>query len=72
MAWLDTGTHESMMQASQFVYAIEERSGTKIACLEEIAYKKSWISQNQLNKIISQNINNPYYLYLNQIKNENL
>ena len=72
MAWLDTGTHESMMQASQFVYAFEERSGSKIACLEEIAYQKSWLSKNKLNEIITQNCNNPYYLYLDQIINENL
>ena len=72
MAWLDTGTHESMMQASQFVYAFEERSGSKIACLEEIAYNKSWINKKHLQKIIIQNPNNPYYLYLDKIKNENL
>ena len=72
MAWLDTGTHESMMQASQFVYAFEERSGSKIACLEEIAFKKSWINKDHIDKIISQNSNNPYYLYLKQITNEDL
>ena len=70
MAWLDTGTHHSMMQASQFVYAFEERSGVKIACLEEIAFRNSWISHQQLDKIIYQNNDNPYYLYLQTLKNE--
>lgn len=71
MAWLDTGTHESMMQASQFVYAFEERSGVKIACLEEIAYRNSWINKNHIQKMIDKNLNNPYYIYLDSIKNEN-
>lgn len=48
IAWLDTGTHESLIQASNFVQTIESRQGLKIACLEEIAYKKGWISKKSL------------------------
>ncbi len=46
--WLDTGTHESLIEAGQFVHTIEKRQGIKIACLEEIAFKKGWISQKEL------------------------
>ena len=48
LTWLDTGTHESMMQASQYVYAVEERSGVKIACLEEIALNKGWVEKSDV------------------------
>jgi glucose-1-phosphate thymidylyltransferase len=47
-AWLDTGTHESLLEASQFIETIEKRTGLKVSCLEEIAYQKGWISKEQL------------------------
>ena len=47
-AWLDTGTHESLIEAGQFIHTVEKRQGLKIACLEEIAFEKGWISQDQL------------------------
>src|SRR5690606_26824755 len=47
-AWLDTGTHESLLEAAQFVETIEKRQGYKVACLEEIAYNQGWLSKEQL------------------------
>ena len=47
-AWLDTGTHESLLQAANFIETIQERQGLKVACLEEIAYRKGWIDRDQL------------------------
>lgn len=47
-AWLDTGTHDSLLEASQFVHTIEKRQGYKVACLEEIAYRKGWLTQEQV------------------------
>ena len=47
-AWLDTGTHDSLIQAGQFVQTVEQRQGFKIACLEEIAYQNGWVSQDEL------------------------
>ena len=47
-AWLDTGTHESLIQAGQFIHTVEKRQGLKVACLEEIAFEKGWISYDQL------------------------
>ncbi|WP_241597157.1 glucose-1-phosphate thymidylyltransferase RfbA [Rosenbergiella epipactidis] len=47
-AWLDTGTHESLLDASQFIHTIEERQGFKVACLEEIAYRQGWLSREQV------------------------
>ena len=49
-AWLDTGTHESLMEASNFIRTIENRQGLKVACLEEIAFNNGWISKSELIK----------------------
>ena len=71
-AWLDTGTFESLLDASHFVQNIEKRQGYKIACLEEIAYNQGWIPKNQLKKIafnLSQNSYGEYLFSLIQKKN---
>lgn len=69
-AWLDTGTHASLMQAGQYVQVIEERQGLKIGCLEEIAYRKGFISKNQLQKLAEPLIKSGYGIYLMDIVNE--
>ena len=66
-AWLDTGTHESLLKASQFVQTIEDRQGLKIACPEEIAFCRRWISENQLAKLAEPMKNNIYGQYLMDI-----
>ena len=66
MAWLDTGTPESLLEASQFVYTLEKRQCLKIACPEEIAWRNNWISSQKLLKISSE-YNNSYGKYLSQL-----
>lgn len=70
MAWLDTGTHESLLQASNFVQAIEERQGLKIACPEEIAYNAGWISADQLRKLAEPIKKNAYGQYILNLLNQ--
>jgi len=69
-AWLDTGTHESLLDAAQFVQTIENRQGLKIACPEEIALCKNWISTQQLEEIAQPMLKNGYGQYLMQILRE--
>jgi glucose-1-phosphate thymidylyltransferase len=63
-AWLDTGTHDSLSEASTFVEVIERRQGLKVACLEEIAYRKNWIDADRLKESADTMRNNPYGQYL--------
>ncbi len=63
-AWLDTGTHDSLAEASNFIEVIEKRQGLKVACLEEIAYSNGWISQEQLSELALPMKNNGYGQYL--------
>ncbi len=67
IAWLDTGTFASLMQASQFVQVIEERQGQKIGCIEEAAYKMGYINKSQLNKLAEPLIKSGYGKYLQQL-----
>ncbi len=67
IAWLDTGTHESLLQAGNFIQVIEERQGLKVACLEEIAYRQGWIDAAQVEKLAAVMKGNAYGRYLERM-----
>src|SRR3989339_341431 len=71
-AWLDTGTHDSLLQASNFIATIEQRQGLKVSCIEEIAYKKGYIDQEQLLKLAEQLKKNQYGEYLIKLANNQI
>lgn len=68
--WLDTGTHETLLEASQFMHTLEKRQGLKVACLEEVAYRSGWITSNQLESQTDQYRNTPFGDYLHKILKE--
>jgi glucose-1-phosphate thymidylyltransferase len=69
-AWLDTGTHESLLDASQFIATLENRQGLKVSCPEEIAYRQKWIDAAQLERLAQPMVKNAYGQYLLRILNE--
>ena len=70
-AWLDTGTHESLLEASHFVHTIEQRQGLKVACLEEIAFNQGWISLQTLDDQAQKLKKTGYGQYLQKMVDEN-
>lgn len=69
-AWLDTGTHESLLEASQFIQTIEKRQGLKVACLEEIAYRRGWINAAKIEELAKPMLQNGYGQYLMSLLKE--
>ena len=72
VTWLDTGTHKSLYDASSYIQVLEERQGLKIACIEEIAYQKKYISKDELINLAEPLKNNEYGQYLMQVLNQNI
>lgn len=71
-AWLDTGTHDSLVEASQFIHTIEKRQGMKVACLEEIAFRKGWLNIDQVSDQAKKMAKNDYGRYLHTLINEQI
>lgn len=71
-AWLDTGTHDSLLEASQFIATLENRQGLKVSCPEEISYRQGWINASQLEKLAAPLSKNSYGQYLQHILKENI
>ena len=71
-AWLDTGTHDSLLEASQFIATLENRQGLKVSCPEEISYRRGWISSSQLEKLAAPLSKNTYGQYLQRILKEKI
>ena len=69
-AWLDTGTHDSLMEAGQFISTLEKRQGLKVACPEEIAYRRGWIDAAQLERLAQPLLKNGYGQYLQKVLHE--
>ena len=69
-AWLDTGTHESLSEASTYIEVLEKRQGLKVACLEGIAYRQGWITEKQMRKLAQPMLNNQYGQYLLKVVEE--
>ena len=71
-AWLDTGTHDSLSEASTFIEVIEKRQGLKIACLEEIAFRHGWISAEKVRELAQPMLKNQYGQYLQRLSEEKI
>ena len=71
-AWLDTGTHESLLEAGQFVQTIEHRQGFKIACLEEIALNNCWLTAAQVSELAKPMLKNEYGKYLQSLAEQKM
>ncbi|QDD02300.1 glucose-1-phosphate thymidylyltransferase RfbA [Candidatus Methylopumilus planktonicus] len=71
-AWLDTGTHDSLLEASQFIATLENRQGLKVSCPEEISYRQGWINANQLEKLAAPLSKNGYGQYLQRVLKEKI
>lgn len=69
-AWLDTGTHDSLAEASNYIEVIEKRQGLKVACLEGIAYRKGWITRGKMHEVSQTMLKNPYGQYLQKVIEE--
>ena len=71
-AWLDTGTHDSLLEASQFIATLENRQGLKVSCPEEISFRRGWINASQLEKLAAPLSKNGYGQYLQRVLNEKI